>query len=116
MLNFCSSCSFLSPNCKVNDWFCNEIPGGFYFLQILAKRGEYELREGDALWAFIRCERLIFQERCKVINPKYYKHLKKGGHQQYWSPKPFGQTKNGLVSGRLACTSSKTEIFNKVAT
>ena len=22
----------------------------------------------------------------------------------------FGQTKNGLVSGRLACTSSKTEI------
>ena len=32
------------------------------------------------------------------------------------SPKPFGQTKNGLVSGRLACTSSKTEILNKVGT
>ena len=30
------------------------------------------------------------------------------------SPKPFGQTKNGLVSGRLACTSSKTEILNKI--
>ena len=30
------------------------------------------------------------------------------------SPKPFGQTQNGLVSGRLACTSSKTEIFNKI--
>ena len=27
---------------------------------------------------------------------------------------PFGQTKNGLLSGRLACTSSKTEILNKV--
>ena len=30
------------------------------------------------------------------------------------SPKPFKQTKNGLVSGRLACTSSKTEILNKI--
>ena len=30
------------------------------------------------------------------------------------SPKPFGQTKNGLVSGRLACTSSKTEVLNKI--
>ena len=30
------------------------------------------------------------------------------------SPKPFGQTKNGLVSGRLACTSSKTEMLNKI--
>jgi hypothetical protein len=30
------------------------------------------------------------------------------------SPKPFGQTKNGLVSGRLAYTSSKTEILNKI--
>ena len=30
------------------------------------------------------------------------------------SPKPFGQTENGLVSGRLACTSSKTEILNKI--
>ena len=25
---------------------------------------------------------------------------------------PFGQTKNGLASGRLGCTSSKTEILN----
>ena len=33
----------------------------------------------------------------KVIHPKYYKHLKKR-----CSPKQFGQTKNGLVSGRLA--------------
>ena len=38
----------------------------------------------------------------KVIHPKSYKH------------KPFGQTKNGLVSGRLACTSSKNEILNKI--
>ena len=30
------------------------------------------------------------------------------------SPKAFGQTKNELVSGRLACTSSKTEISNKI--
>jgi hypothetical protein len=30
------------------------------------------------------------------------------------TPKPFGQTKNGLVSGRLAGTSSKTEILNKI--
>ncbi len=44
----------------------------------------------------------------KVIHPKYYKHLKRR-----CSSKPFGQTKNGLVSGRLACTSSKTEILNK---
>ena len=29
------------------------------------------------------------------------------------SPKPFGQTKNGLVSGRLACTSSKTDWYIK---
>ena len=34
----------------------------------------------------------------------YYKH----------SPKPFGQTKNGLVSERLACTSGKIEILNKI--
>ena len=32
------------------------------------------------------------------------------------SPKPFGQTKNGMVSGRLARTSSKTEILNKIGT
>ena len=43
------------------------------------------------------------------IHPKYYKHLKKR-----CSPKPFGQTKNGLFSGRLACTSSKTKILNKI--
>ena len=30
------------------------------------------------------------------------------------SPTPFGQTKNGPVYGRLACTSSKTEILNKI--
>ena len=40
---------------------------------------------------------------------KYYKHLKKR-----CSPKPFGQTKNGLVSGRLACTLCKPEILNKI--
>jgi hypothetical protein len=45
----------------------------------------------------------------KVIHPKYYKHLKKGAHQSH-----LGIKKNGLVSGRLACTSSKTEILNKV--
>ena len=44
----------------------------------------------------------------KVVHPKYYKHLKKGAHQNHLE---FGQTKNGLISGRLACTtSSKTEI------
>ena len=37
MLNFCSSCSFLSPNSKVNDWFCNEIPGAFFFCKFLQK-------------------------------------------------------------------------------
>ena len=43
----------------------------------------------------------------KVIRSKYYKHLKKChlGRQKI---------KNGLVSGRLACTSSKTEILNKI--
>ena len=30
------------------------------------------------------------------------------------SSKPFGQTKNGLVTGKLACTSSKIEILNKI--
>ena len=45
----------------------------------------------------------------KFIHPKYYKHLKKR-----CSPKTFRQTKNGLVSGRLAFTSSKTEILNKI--
>ena len=45
----------------------------------------------------------------KVIHPKYYKHLKKGAHQSH-----LGQTENGLVSGRLACTSSKAKISNKI--
>jgi hypothetical protein len=45
----------------------------------------------------------------KVIHPMYYKHLKKR-----CSLKPFGHTKNGLVSGRLACTLSKTEILSKI--
>ena len=49
----------------------------------------------------------FLQQQTKVMHPKYYKHLKK------CSPKKFGQTKNGLVSGRLVCTSSKTEISNK---
>ena len=53
---------------------------------------------------------LFFPTTLKVIHPKYYKHLKKGAR----SPKPFGQTKNGLASGRLAFTSSKTEILNKI--
>ena len=42
----------------------------------------------------------------KVIHPKYYTHLKEAGS----SAQSFGQIKNGLVSGRLACTSS--QIFN----
>ena len=47
----------------------------------------------------------------KVIHPKNYKHLKKAAHQSHLGrPKPFGKTKNGLVSGKLACTSNKTEI------
>ena len=37
----------------------------------------------------------------KVINPKYWKKL-------------LGKSENGLVFGRLACTSSKTEILNKI--
>ena len=45
----------------------------------------------------------------KVIHPKYYKHLKKGAHQCH-----FGRQKNGLVSGRLASTSSKTKVLNKI--
>ena len=44
----------------------------------------------------------------KVIHPKYYKHLKNGAH--------LGRQKTGLVSGRLACTSSKIEILNKKRT
>ena len=42
----------------------------------------------------------------KVIYPNFYKQLKK---MFFGSPKPFGKTKNGLVSGRLACTSSNPE-------
>ena len=49
---------------------------------------------------------------------KYSESLQQNLHweQSYTSqvPKPFGQTKYGLVSGRLACTSSKTEILNKI--
>ena len=45
----------------------------------------------------------------KVIHLKYYKNLKKS-----CSAQPFGQAKNGLVSGTLACTSSKTEVLNKI--
>ena len=48
---------------------------------------------------------MTFKSKGKVIHPKYYKYLKKGAK---------GQTKNGLVSGQLACTSSKTEILNKI--
>ena len=58
--------------------------------------------------SFTRLKHFCPETMPKVINPKYYKHLKKGVHQ-----KPFWQTKNGLLSVRLACTSSKTEILNK---
>ena len=44
----------------------------------------------------------------KVIRPKYYKHLKKGAHQSHLD------RKNELVSDRLDCASSKTEILNKI--
>ena len=50
----------------------------------------------------------IFFKICIMSSLKYYKHLKKGNHQSY-----LGRQKNGLVSGRLACTSSKTEVLNK---
>ena len=50
-----------------------------------------------------------FHPFAKVIHPKYCKHLKKGDHQSH-----LGRQKNGLVSGRLACTSSKSEILNKI--
>ena len=45
----------------------------------------------------------------KVTHPKYYEHLKKGAHQSH-----LGRQKNGLVLGRLACKSRKTEILNKI--
>ena len=51
---------------------------------------------------------MTFKSKGKVIHPKYYE-FEKG-----CSPKPFGQAKNGLVSGRLACTSSKAEILTKI--
>jgi hypothetical protein len=45
----------------------------------------------------------------QVIHPKYYKHMKKVLTKAIWADK------NELVSGRLACTSSKTEILlNKI--
>ena len=40
-----------------------------------------------------------------IIPCTYYKHLKKGAHQSL-----LGRKKNAMVSGRLASTSSKTEI------
>ena len=49
----------------------------------------------------------------KVIHPKYYKHLKKGAHQSH-----LGRQKMGWfladIKSRLACTSSKIEILNKI--
>jgi hypothetical protein len=48
--------------------------------------------------------------KAKVIHPKYYKHLKKGAHQSH-----SGRQKMGwFLACRLACTSSKTEILNKI--
>ena len=61
---------------------------------------------------FIRAEGFVFghvADEGKVIHPKCLQTIGKR-----CSPKQFGQTKNGLVSGRLACTSSKTEILNKI--
>ena len=51
---------------------------------------------------------LKLHNQYKVIHPKYYKHLKKGAHQSHLD------RKNELVSGRLDCASSKTEILNKI--
>jgi len=50
----------------------------------------------------------MFLSKDKVTLPKYYKHLKKVLTKAIWTDK------NGLVSGKLACTSSKTEILNKI--
>ena len=50
-----------------------------------------------------------FWVKVKVIHTKYYKHLIEGAHQNH-----LGRQKKGLVSGRLACISSKTEILNKI--
>ena len=49
----------------------------------------------------------LFEKECKVIHPKYYKHLKR-------CSKAIWTNKNGLVSGILACSSSKTEISDKI--
>ena len=55
------------------------------------------------LWHFLNLP-------AKLYNPStYYKHLKKGAHQSQ-----LGTHKKRLVSGRLAYTSSKTEILNKI--
>ena len=43
-----------------------------------------------------------------IIHPRYYKHLKKGAHQIH-----LGRQK-WAGCGRLACTSSKTGILNKI--
>ena len=43
-----------------------------------------------------------------IIHPRYYKHLKKGAHQIH-----LGRQK-WAGCGRLACTSSKTKILNKI--
>ena len=44
-------------------------------------------------FSILRLRPPIFETKPKIIHPKYYKHLK-----------------NGLVVGRLACTTSKTKI------
>ena len=41
-----------------------------------------------------------FEQKGKVLHPKYYKHLKKGAHHRH-----LGRQKMG-VSGRLACTTN----------
>ena len=51
-------------------------------------------------FALQREKELERKEKGKVIHLKYYKHLK----EAMYSAKPFGQIRNGLVSGRLACT------------
>ena len=56
------------------------------------------------IW-FIAIKLLKVESVSKFIHPKYYKHLRKGAHQSHLS-RP--------VSGRLACTPSKTEILNKI--
>ena len=62
--------------------------------------------------ALLTSEKLIPKNsvRVKVFGESNFKLR----FEKKCSPKPFGQTKNGRVSGRLACTSSKTEILNKI--